>query len=349
MPSATQLPLFSSSTTDRAAPARCDAASERLLAAFGHARLAAGAHRRSVAREVSQLRALARDAGRPGDSVPLAAMVSDPAMVARLLLEPPQPIARSTGRARLVAVQRFVRVVAPALGMDAATEIARLDALLPAWRQSGWHDAGTVVAGEVGRRRLGPTLDASDLERIVEAAGMAATGQRALRDRALVALACFSGLRAEEIVQLRWEEVSRELTGAGYYGLAVRVERRGRCLHLLVPAPASDALAAWAAARWPQATSGPVFPARGRAGRPLGYRTARAALSNACRRAGLPPAEAVELRAACAWWLKAQGLSDHEVAEVLGLARVRSVDRLLRRHAELQAQRIARERLDRPK
>ncbi|MDP9364898.1 MAG: hypothetical protein M3Q10_11865, partial [Chloroflexota bacterium] len=68
-------------------------------------------------------------------------------------------------------------------------------------------------------------------------------------------------------------------------------------------------------------------------------------LVTACRRAGLPAAEASEVRAGCAHWLRAQGLSEHEVAAALGLARVRSVDRLLARHAALDAQRRVRERL----
>jgi integrase len=93
--------------------------------------------------------------------------------------------------------------------------------------------------------------------------------------------------------------------------------------------------------------SGPVFRAQGRTGRPLSYRLARSMLTAACRRAGYPVVEAVELRAGFASWLRAQGLSDHEVAEVLGLARVRSVDDLLRRHAALGAQRTVRERIGR--
>ena len=68
-------------------------------------------------------------------------------------------------------------------------------------------------------------------------------------------------------------------------------------------------------------------------------------LLEACQRAGLPPAESAELRAGCAHWLRAQGLSEHEVASVLGLARVRSVDLLLARHAALDAQRRVREQL----
>ena len=60
-------------------------------------------------------------------------------------------------------------------------------------------------------------------------------------------------------------------------------------------------------------------------------------------RAGLPSVDAATLRSACAHWLRSQGLSDHEVAAVLGLARVRSVDRLLQRHTALDAQRTVRE------
>jgi hypothetical protein len=77
----------------------------------------------------------------------------------------------------------------------------------------------------------------------------------------------------------------------------------------------------------------------------LSYRTARDVLRAACRRAGLPAVETVELRAACAHWLRTQGLSSHEVAAVLGVARVRTVDRLLQRHAALDAQRCVREML----
>lgn len=63
----------------------------------------------------------------------------------------------------------------------------------------------------------------------------------------------------------------------------------------------------------------------------------------ACYRAGLPTVEAATLRAAYAHWLRSQGLSDHEVAAMLGLARVHSVDRLLQGHAALDAQRTVRE------
>jgi hypothetical protein len=90
-----------------------------------------------------------------------------------------------------------------------------------------------------------------------------------------------------------------------------------------------------------------VVGARGAQDRPLSYRAALEVLQGACRRAGLPAVESSTLRAACAHWLRSQGLSDHEVAAVLGLARVRSVDRLLRHHVALDAQRAVREILER--
>ena len=59
-----------------------------------------------------------------------------------------------------------------------------------------------------------PTLDASDLWRIVDAADTRASGS-APRYRALVALHCFSCPRPEEIVRLRWEDLATELTASG--------------------------------------------------------------------------------------------------------------------------------------
>ena len=160
-----------------------------------------------------------------------------------------------------------------------------------------------------------------------------------------MALHCFSGLRPEEIVRLRWEDLATELTRDGGYGLTVTVDRGGRRMHLLLPGPASDAveaLAAWCGVPI-EAMSGPVLRARGASGRPLSYRAARDVLHDACRRAGLPVVDAASLRAACAHSLRTQGLSDHAVATVLNLAWVRSVARLLLRHVALDGQRAVRE------
>lgn len=324
---------------------RLDARSEALLETFRARRLAAGAHPRSVAREVSQLRAVTRDGADAGEGDVLATVCADIGRVARVLREPREPIARSTGRARLVAVQRFLRLIGPDLGRDPDADLSALDALLPLRRSAGWHAAGVVVAGAgARRRRRGPTLDAADLGRIVAAA---AVGRHAVRDRALVALHCFSGLRAEEIVRLRCEDLATERTANGYDGPTVRVQRNGKELRLPLPGPAAAAVAAQVAQldRRGVAAAGPLFRPYGGAGRALGYRAARAILDAACRGAGLPPMDSAELRAACAHWLRIGGLSDHEVVAVLGLARVKSLDRLLLRHRALDAQRVVREAL----
>jgi integrase len=230
------------------------------------------------------------------------------------------------------------------LGRDPDADLAAVDSLLPARRSTGWHTSGTLVAGTTGRRRRrGPTLDAADLRRIVDAAEVG--GKQPRRDRALAALHCFSGLRPEEIVGLQWEDLRTDLTAIGRYGMTATVVRDGRQTQLLLPAPAAEVVEALASTlgRPVDALTGYVFRARGAPGRPLSYRAARTVLERACRRAGLPAVESVALRAAFAHWLRSQGLSDHEAAAVLGLARVKSVDRLLRHHAALDAQRTVRE------
>lgn len=340
-----QLSLFDDAQADGDRGA-LDTGSEGLLHTFATERLGQGANRRSVRREVSQLRSIARECGGAGRPLPLRDILADPGRVAHVLREPRAPISRATGRARLLAVQRFLRIVGPALGRDAAADLAVLDALLPARPASGWHAAGTLVAGETGRRRRrGPTLDAADLRRIVDAAGVDRCGESAARDRALVAVQCFSGLRAEEAVGLRWEDLESRLTPTGFYGLTATIEREGRRLRLPLPGPIGEALQSLKCRAEGRGTdlSGPVFRTSRRPWRALSYRAARNVLVGACRRAGLPAMETAGLRAGCAHWLRTQGLSDHEVASVLGLARVRSVDRLLERHAALDAQRRVRE------
>ena len=344
-----QLSLFDGAKSGSERRGALDPASEALLEQFRAARAREGAGRRSLLRECSQLRSLARNTAHTGRSVTLAAMVTDLASVARALREPATPISRATGRARLVAVQRFLRIMGPLLGRDPDADLADLDALLPARAASGWHDLGTLVAGDSARRRQrGPTLDAVDLHRLVETASEGTSLARSVRDRALVAVQCFSGLRVEEAVALCWEDLGTDLAGAGYFGLTASVRRGNRLMRLPLPGPIGAALDTLrdVTERSGIPATGPIFRAVERSNRPLSYRGARKVLVAACRRAGLPAAGTAELRAGCAYWLRSQGLSEHDVATVLGLARVRSVDRLLSRHTALDAQRRVREHLE---
>src|SRR3954468_22582750 len=109
-----QLALFSQdigATAATAGPIRPDDDSTQLLAVFRDARMAEGAHPRSVKREVDQVWALAREAGSANQPATLRMLLTDVDLLARLLREPPSMISRTTGRARLLAVQRFIRIV----------------------------------------------------------------------------------------------------------------------------------------------------------------------------------------------------------------------------------------------
>jgi integrase len=320
-----------------------DPASEVLLARYRERRLLGGGHPSTVSREASQLRSLTRELGA---SQPLAAVFRNAASLARVLLEPSGVIAASTGRCRLVAAQRFVRLCSGEVHIaDAAHFLAALDRLLPARSRRDWHSAGTIVAGTRSRRRaLSPTLEPADLERIAGAA----TGRSALRARrdwALVALHCYSGLRPDEVVTLRWSQVTIDPESEG---MSVLLQRSGRWLRLLLAGPAvAPLLALRLQAQASEGVSAEQYVFRSPLGaeHALTSRAAREIVRQACKRAGFPLASATDLRGAFACWLRARGLSDHETAAVLGLHQVRSLDRLLSRHRALDAQRRVRETL----
>ena len=128
-----------------------DPRSEALLARYRELRLGGSGHPRTVARETSQLRSLVRELGTTGT---LPAVFQDAATLARLLLEPSALFSASTGRCRLVAAQRFMRLCGGQVGIvDVEQFLYDLDSLLPARTRRDWHSAGTIVAGTRSRRR----------------------------------------------------------------------------------------------------------------------------------------------------------------------------------------------------
>jgi integrase len=317
-----------------------DSRSEALLARYQQLRLVSGGHPRTASREVSQLRSLARELGTTGS---LPDVFRDVQTLAGLLLDPSVVISASTGRCRLVAAQRFARLCGDQLGIaNVERFLIDLDSLLPGRNQREWHSAGSIVAGTRSRRRpLGPTLDPVDLERIMASV----TGEpvpRERRDRALVALHCYSGLRPDEMIVLQWAQVviDPESEQGG-----IRLQRRGLWVCLLLGGPAIGPLLALLCTG-PGCVSasgaGYIFSRGEHGDRPLTSRTVREIVHRACQRAGFPLATASDLRAAFACWLRARGLSDHETATVLGLRQVCSLDRLLARHRALDAQRRVR-------
>jgi integrase len=342
-----QAPLFDlparSRSLVRRVSGKLDAGSEALLEQYRQSRLVAGATPATVVREVSQLRSLARSVAGT-QAAALRTLFSEASTVARALLEPSAPIAASTGgRTRLVAAQRFVHTCGAEVGIaDPATFLNALDEQLPRRVVQRWNAAGTIVAGvNVRRRSLCPTLYPSDLDRILASVALS-PGYRGMRDRALVALHCYSGLRPDEIMHLQGANVQAD--SAAHLAVVV-VRRDGRVLRLLVPAAGAEPLLLLTrhdteVGRRPDVY---VFRRSGAADKPLTSRAIRAIVQRACRHAGFPTASAADLRAAFAYWLRLQGFSDHETAAVLGLAHVRTLDRLLARHEALDAQRRVRE------
>src|SRR5690242_19253363 len=107
MRSMRQLRLFSKGedlTVATAGARWTDCDSARLIADFRRARMGQSAHPESVRREVSQLRSVMREAGAVDDAVTIRTLFADLDLIARVLREPQVPIARSTGRTRLLAV-----------------------------------------------------------------------------------------------------------------------------------------------------------------------------------------------------------------------------------------------------
>src|SRR4051812_26397262 len=113
--------------------------SERLLREFKERRLTDGAHPQSVKSEVSQLRGVARECGSMDQPAVLRTLLANVGTIAQALREPRMTIARTTGRARLLAVQRFIRIMGRQLGRDPVADLEALDRQLPALRSTGWH------------------------------------------------------------------------------------------------------------------------------------------------------------------------------------------------------------------
>lgn len=346
-----QLSLLEESSTPIDSPLvlSMNEASLEILDEYRTVRLQQGASTVAIKREISMLRTLARQATATGlCEASLLALVQAPSQVAMLLVEPPDDVAHGTVRARLIAFQRLLTIVGPRFGRNPHADLEILAAQLPRSRAGGWHTAGVRVGGSKARRRSpGPVLAGTDLDGIVRAAGSTA---RPTRDRLLVALHCFSGLRPQEIVLLTWEQFIHDaLQPDGRFGLVVAVRRGLKALRLMLPEIVRDAVDKHASATGPlaHALSGPVFIASQRTGRPLGYRGARKVLEAACGAAGFPAMTSAELRAAYGHWLISQGLSDHETTQLLGIEHARTMDRLLHRHRQLDAQRQVREVLDR--
>ena len=205
---------------------RLDADSEAFLARYrGHYRRdrSDGA----VRGEVSQLRTVAREAESRGEGNTLPEVLADISTLAKVLTTPAKRPAATTALIRLGAINAALVLLFG--NEEGRRRIDELDRALPRRAATEWYQSGVILAGERSRRRAqSPSVEPSDLMRIVEAAGAGKRGSRSLRDRLLVATHCYSGLDAGEIRSLHWSDLRWEPEGEAWSVGVERGERRTR-------------------------------------------------------------------------------------------------------------------------
>ncbi len=218
-----------------------DTPSERLLDVYSEARSSAGVSATAIATERSHLRSLVHASAFLGGPDTLTALLCAPEQLARVLVAPPTPISRSSGLGRLRAVQKCLQLLGPSHRWDILTTLSAINVQLPRHPVHNWHSTGLHVAGAFVRQRAPtPTLEQDDLIRLICAAGMGKSAIKATRDTAIVALLCFTGLRAQDLPTLLWEDVFPAVLPDGQVGLVMRCTRRDSSAQLPVLGPARE-------------------------------------------------------------------------------------------------------------
>jgi integrase len=298
------------------------------ISAYRRWRAESGVTEATLAAEVSQLRSLARQAEQRSGST-LKDLRGKPQEAAQLIERAGQTLSLSTVLTRVRAFQRFLMMgVSPYLGRQ---RVEAFRSALPKKASRGWHDAGVSPAGARTRRRMpGPTPTIDALEAIVEA-GLA----RSLRSAALASLACFSGLDVKEMRELRWRDLHWHDDGASPYW-EVKVRRRGHRTSVFVVGPGAKALLKHGLSSGLDRDS---YVLQGRdSGEPLSERALRDDLKQTCASAGWPRSTRPQLLSAFAAWLRSRGFDDHSIRLTIGRRRAATVDRMLHRQTQLEAQ-----------
>jgi site-specific recombinase XerD len=225
-----------------------------------------------------------------------------------------------------------------------------LDGLYPRPNQRrAWNIVPRTVGGTKLVLRRRPVLSLADVTEIVAAASVASPNEEAARrDRAVVALACWSGISPYELPTLRWEQLHwlEPTDDAPWCAMIHGIARRMRQVCIPVAEDAGPYLRELfrAASSDEKPASGHIFVrcARGK-GRPLTYSMTRRIVRLAVQHAGLPSCDDTTLKRAYAAHLKQRGVNDYAIRDALGLKSMASFDGLLRRHRSAAAQRVAAE------
>jgi integrase len=343
-----QLPLLAQSSHQFDGRTRrsrhLDRDSEALLEEFVGYRRAQGAAASTARHETSQLRFLCHtigEAGRPRP--PMALLLATDALVDHLSGRD-DAVSATTSQARLRALGHLARFCAEWRGVVLTHKLEAIYERLPRRRPRAWNHTGVVLGGTRERRTpVGKTMLAHDLPQILEAGPHGAT-YRAVRDRALLVCACFTGLRLQELAALCWEQLEPDTT-------LVRIRARRGDVEVVLPGygvvpTALGALVARGRRFGPSyrfGGTGPVFRRDQPPHAAISERQAFAIVKRALVGAGFPRAGQRDVRRAFVHWLLAQGLSDHEAMLAAGIRDARTVDALLERVRRLNAQRVVAE------
>lgn len=275
-----------------------------------------------------------REAGMSGCLANLFGVLDDIAMLVRVLTAPAVPLSASTALRRLAAIQSAL--VLRHGDVEGRRWIEALDSALPHRGGTEWYESRVALGGQRGRRRAqSPTVEPDDLPGIVEAAHGTKRGLWAARNRALVAIACYSELAATEIQRLTWGDLRLE---ARHEVWTASVSRGGRPSRLVIVGLGASALVRLRLAGDRADPNDHVF-ANSR-GQTLSASEIQRIIRSACAAGGFPLADRNRLLSAFAVYLsETGGLTEHEVAITLGVVDIRTIDRLLTPHRRLKAQR----------
>jgi integrase len=314
----------------RAGRGRLDAASEAFLDAY-RTRYRSARSERTIRGEISQLRTVAREAASTGAIGSISDVLADTSTLATILTAPKVRPSATTALIRLGAINAALLML---YGADEGRlRIAALDAALPKRDGVDWYQSGVVLAGRRERQRAqSPTIEPSDLPAIVEAAAADKGAARARRDRLLVATHCFSGLEVSEIAALNWSDLHWESEADAW---SVTVSRGGTATPAVIFGVAASLMIRFRLEADPAARH--VFT--NSRGETLTARQVRRIVVAACSASGFPLADRSTLLSAAAAYLGMNGLTDHEIAMALAIRDMRTVNRLLKPHQRLRAQR----------
>jgi hypothetical protein len=203
--------------------------------------------------------------------------------------------------------------------------------------RAGWYLAPRMTGGARYRGRPRFTLWPGDLEKLVNCAGARADREAwRRRDRAIMAVRCWSGLWRRDLPGLTWGRV-QFVEGDGIWCAVVHeVQRYGQHLAIPVLVEARPFLLDLLALRDSEGEQDLDYVFRnvgmGRQGdlsvgsAPLGGQTFHRVLKQAAEAAGLPGCDDAALRRAYAALLKARGLPDPVIRDARGVRSLESVE-----------------------